>query len=102
MSLIVNIIVLAFVGLIVGALARLALPGRDPMTLLQTMLVGIAGSLIAGLLVRVLFHASGAGILLSVLTTTGLVYAIRRSRGGTLTRPAGRDRVGGGSRRRGR
>ena len=31
-------------------MARLALPGKDPMTIGQTMLVGIAGSLIAGLI----------------------------------------------------
>jgi uncharacterized membrane protein YeaQ/YmgE (transglycosylase-associated protein family) len=49
MNLIVYLIVLAISGLIVGALARLALPGRDPMSLLQTMLIGIAGSFAAGL-----------------------------------------------------
>ena len=38
------LIALAIGGLIVGAFARLALPGKDPMTLLQTMLVGIGGS----------------------------------------------------------
>ena len=99
MSLIVYLLILALSGLFVGALARLALPGRDPMTLLQTMLVGIAGSLLAGILVRVLFHAEGAGILLSVLVTTGIVYVIRRSRGGTLTRPADQPGLGGGRRR---
>jgi uncharacterized membrane protein YeaQ/YmgE (transglycosylase-associated protein family) len=101
LSLIAYIIVLAITGLFVGALARLALPGPDPLTLLQTMLVGIAGSLLAGILVRVLFDESGAGILLSVLVTTGIVYAIRRSRGGTLTRPADARRLGGDPRRRG-
>ena len=49
MSFIVYLIVLAAVGLVVGALARLALPGKDPMSVGQTMLVGIAGSLIGGL-----------------------------------------------------
>ncbi len=44
------LISLAFWGLIIGAFARLALPGRDPMSLLQTMLVGIAGSFIGGVL----------------------------------------------------
>jgi uncharacterized membrane protein YeaQ/YmgE (transglycosylase-associated protein family) len=99
MSLIAYLLVLALTGLLVGALARLALPGRDPLTLGQTMLVGIAGTFLAGLLVRLLFHADGAGILLSVLVTTGIVYAIRRSRGGTLTRPADAGRLGGGGRR---
>lgn len=98
MSLIGYLVILAITGLFVGALARLALPGRDPMTLLQTMLVGVAGSLLAGILVRVLFHEDRVGILLSVLVTTGIVYGIRRSRGGTLTRPGEPRGVGGGRR----
>ena len=90
MSLIAYIIALAFTGLIVGALARLALPGRDPMSILQTILVGIAGSFAAGLLYALLFHRNGGGIILSVLFSTAIVYAIRRSRGGSLSRPAPR------------
>ena len=90
---------LALTGLIVGALARLALPGRDPMTIPQTMLVGIAGSLLAGLIGVAIFGRTGAPFILSVLVTTGLVYGVRRSRGGTLTSPArgaGHGRVGRG------
>ena len=98
MSLIGYIIALAFTGLIVGALARLALPGRDPMSIFQTMLVGVAGSFAAGLLYAVLFHRNGGGILLSVLFSTAIVYAIRRSRGGSLTRPAPREGVFGSRR----
>ena len=79
---------LAIFGLIVGALARLALPGRDPMTVPQTMLIGIAGSLIAGLLVRLITGGRyGAGFLAAFTVTFGLVYLVRRSRGGSLTRP---------------
>ena len=101
MSLIGYIISLAVVGLIVGALARLALPGRDPMSLLQTMLVGIAGSFLAGLVYAVLFNRNGGGIVLAVLFATGIVYLIRRSRGGTLTRPAGHGAVDAGHRNAG-
>jgi hypothetical protein len=53
----------------------------------MTALVGIAGSFLAGLVWAVLFHRNGGGILLSVLFSTGIVYLIRRSRGGSLTRP---------------
>ena len=88
MNFLVLIIVLALTGLIVGALARLALPGKDPMTLPHTALIGIAGSLIAGIAVRLVTGgAAGASILVSVLVTTGLVYLVRRRRGGTLTDP---------------
>lgn len=92
MSIIAFIIIVAFEGLLLGALARLALPGRDPMSIGQTMLVGIGGSLIAGLLAKLLFGAA-AGFFLAFVVTFGIVYAIRRSRGGTLTRPAPRDRL---------
>ena len=88
------LIILAFSGLIVGALARLALPGRDPMGIFATMLVGIAGSLAAGIVYAALFHRNGGGILLAVLFSTAIVYFIRRSRGGSLSRPAPRDGIG--------
>ena len=83
------IITLAVWGLIVGAFARLALPGRDPMSLWETMLVGIAGSLIAGIIVFVITGGRyyGAGWLFSLVCATGIVYFIRRSRGGGLTDP---------------
>lgn len=81
MSTIAFIISLLFTGLIVGALGRLLLPGRDPMTIPQTILIGIAGSFIAGLITAALFGRSGAGILLSVIVTAGLVYLVRRTRG---------------------
>jgi uncharacterized membrane protein YeaQ/YmgE (transglycosylase-associated protein family) len=86
-SLIVYLIVVAISGLIVGGLARLALPGPDPMSLFQTMLVGIAGSIGAGLLWWLISGRNGGGIVLSVLVATFIVYLIRRSRGGSLTRP---------------
>jgi uncharacterized membrane protein YeaQ/YmgE (transglycosylase-associated protein family) len=99
--LIAYIIALAIGGLFVGALARLALPGRDPMSLLQTMLVGIAGSFLAGLVYALVFHRNGGGIVLSVLFATGIVYLIRRSRGGSLTRPAGNGSLEAGRRNAG-
>ena len=49
MGLLVYLIVLAISGLIVGALARLALPGPDPMSIWMTILIGLAGSFIGGL-----------------------------------------------------
>jgi uncharacterized membrane protein YeaQ/YmgE (transglycosylase-associated protein family) len=88
MSVITYLILLALTGLIVGALARLALPGRDPMSIGQTILIGIAGSLLAGLVAWGIFgDRNGGGILLSVVFAAGIVYLIRRSRGGSLTSP---------------
>lgn len=88
----IYLIALAIGGLITGALARLALPGKDPMSLLQTMLVGIGGSFIAGLIFYVASggRARGAGFLAAFTCSAAIVYVIRRRRGGDLTHP-GRD-----------
>ncbi len=81
MNLILYLIVVALTGLFVGALARLLLPGRDPMTITQTMLVGIAGSLAAGLLALLVFDDKrGGGLLLSLVFSVAIVYLIRRVR----------------------
>ena len=92
MDFIVYLVILAIWGLFVGAFARLALPGRDPLSLFQTMAVGLAGSFIAGIIVWVVTDgAHGAGFLASLAVSVVIVYFIRRSRGGSLTDP-GSDR----------
>ena len=78
-------------GLIVGALARLALPGPDPMGIGMTILIGLAGSFIGGLVMYAITGTNGAGIVVSVAAATLIVYLIRRSRGRQHHRPgAGR------------
>jgi uncharacterized membrane protein YeaQ/YmgE (transglycosylase-associated protein family) len=88
MDTILYIILLAVTGLFVGALGRLALPGRDPMSLLQTMLVGLGATFIVGLLTMALFGAEGGSLILSVLVAMGIVWLIRRSRERSATGPA--------------
>jgi uncharacterized membrane protein YeaQ/YmgE (transglycosylase-associated protein family) len=91
MSFIVFLILTFFWGLIVGAFARLALPGPDPMSLFQTALLGIAGSLVAGIVVWVLSGGRwGAGFLASLVFSVLILYFVRRSRGGGLTDPGRR------------
>ena len=68
---------LVLTGLIVGALGRLAVPGPNPMSMGQTILVGIAGSFVGGLIGRVIFGRPG-GIILAVLCTAGIVYFMQR------------------------
>ena len=75
------IFLLAVSGLFIGALARLLLPGRDPMSILETMLVGVTGSLIAGLIAYYAFdRAEGPGFILALLCTLVLVFAVRKFR----------------------
>ena len=50
------IISLIVIGLIAGALARLLVPGRDSLSVGQTILLGIVGSFIGGFLGYLIFH----------------------------------------------
>jgi uncharacterized membrane protein YeaQ/YmgE (transglycosylase-associated protein family) len=57
-----TIIVAIVVGLIAGALARLVVPGRDDMSIVATIVLGLVGSFIGGFLGYVLFkHDAPAG-----------------------------------------
>ncbi|HEY3211417.1 MAG TPA: GlsB/YeaQ/YmgE family stress response membrane protein [Actinomycetota bacterium] len=55
-----NIIWWLIIGLIAGAVARLLVPGRDPMGVLGTLALGLVGSLIGGFLGYLLAGAEGA------------------------------------------
>lgn len=81
MDVILFIIGLLLTGLIVGALGRLLLPGRDPMSIMQTIALGIAASLVAGLIGYYAFDKEeGPGFLFSVICAVALVYAVRKLR----------------------
>ena len=86
MSFLVYLLALLLTGLVVGALARFALPGKDPLTIPQTIAVGIGGSLLAGIAAKLLVGRA-AGFLLCLIFAAVIVYFIRRSRGGGLTDP---------------
>ena len=67
-------------GLIVGALAKLVMPGRDPGGIIVTMLLGIAGALLGGFLGRAMgFYGPGeaAGWLMSFLGAVVLLMLYR-------------------------
>jgi uncharacterized membrane protein YeaQ/YmgE (transglycosylase-associated protein family) len=63
-----SLVWLAFTGLIIGALGRLVLPGRQEIGLLATALVGIGASLLGGILA----HAFGVGWLIQFLVAVVL------------------------------
>ena len=50
----------------------------------------IAGSLISGLIVRLAFHRVGGSFLIALVVSTGIVWLIRRSRGGRVGSPPAR------------
>jgi uncharacterized membrane protein YeaQ/YmgE (transglycosylase-associated protein family) len=89
MGLLAYLIILFLSGLIVGAFARLALPGPDPMSIPQTIMLGVAGNLIAGVIVWLVWGHGVPGIVLSVACSTAILYFIRRSHGGGLAKPRG-------------
>ena len=88
------IIVLLIVGFIVGAIARLLMPGRDPIGVFGTIVLGIIGSIVSGFLQNLIqyhklsvhsFHPVGligsiigAWVLLLLLRLTGLEPGRRR------------------------
>jgi uncharacterized membrane protein YeaQ/YmgE (transglycosylase-associated protein family) len=64
-------------GFIVGGLARLALPGPDPMPWYATLGLGLGGSLIGGVIARLLIGTAG-GLIFAVLGAVLLLYLYRR------------------------
>jgi uncharacterized membrane protein YeaQ/YmgE (transglycosylase-associated protein family) len=76
-GILVLILLLAVSGLVVGALARLALPGPDPMGILATIGLGLAGSFVGGL-IAYLFMGRSGGIIFSILGAILLLYLYRR------------------------
>jgi uncharacterized membrane protein YeaQ/YmgE (transglycosylase-associated protein family) len=64
-------------GFVVGALARLALPGPDPMPWYATLGLGLAGSLVGGIIAQLLLGTAG-GLVFAVLGAILLLYLYRR------------------------
>jgi uncharacterized membrane protein YeaQ/YmgE (transglycosylase-associated protein family) len=88
------IIILLIVGFIVGGIARLLMPGRDPIGVFGTIVLGVVGSFIGGFLQNLIqYHTAsvhsfhpvgligsiiGAWVLLLLLRLTGLEGRRRR------------------------
>ena len=83
------------VGLVVGALAKLIMPEHDPGGIIVTMLLGIAGSFLGGLIGRAVgMYQPGqsAGFFMSIIGAIILLAIYRlivgRTGGGSLRRAA--------------
>lgn len=79
-----NIIGWTLFGLVVGAVAKFFLPGRVPMGCLATIVLGVAGSLVGGLVCLLLFGGSSdsfepAGFVGAVLGGIVVLLILRRS-----------------------
>ena len=77
-----NILSWIIVGLIAGALARLIMPGRDPMGIIATILLGIVGSIVGGLVSWAIWGSDTrgfqpAGLLLSILGAIVVLWIYR-------------------------
>jgi len=76
------VIVLIVMGLLIGLLARMLVPGEDPMSMWETLGIGVVGTLVSGFIGRALFGADGrfGSWLLALIVTIGLVLLVRQMR----------------------
>jgi uncharacterized membrane protein YeaQ/YmgE (transglycosylase-associated protein family) len=80
----------ALIGLIVGAIAKLIMPGKDPGGIFITMAIGIAGSIGAtflGQLIGWYKQGQSAGFIMSVLGAVLIlwIYRLIKSKAGTAS-----------------
>ncbi len=90
---IMDILGLVVVGLIIGALERLLKPGRQPISIVMTMVLGVVGALIGGFIASLLgtgdiFELNILGFILAVVAAVILVglYAGTAGRGSRAVR----------------
>lgn len=75
-----DLLVWALFGLVVGALAKLIMPGNDPGGIIVTILIGVVGSLVGGFIGRVLgLYAPGqaGGFVMSIIGALVLLFLYR-------------------------
>jgi uncharacterized membrane protein YeaQ/YmgE (transglycosylase-associated protein family) len=71
-------------GLVVGAVARLILPGKQHLSLIATLLIGVAGSVVGGVIANLLgtgsiWELNILGSIVAIITAVVLIVAIDRT-----------------------
>lgn len=74
-----EIIVFILVGLIVGALARFLLPGRDPIGILGTIVLGVVGAIVGGYIWTALFGENAGVAWIGSVLAAMLLLALYRN-----------------------
>ncbi|MGH2753237.1 MAG: GlsB/YeaQ/YmgE family stress response membrane protein [Actinomycetota bacterium] len=81
-----ELLVFLLVGLVVGIIARALMPGRDPIGILGTILVGCVGAVIGGYLWAAVFgETEGIEWIGSILMAVGLLWIYRKMMEGRST-----------------
>ncbi len=79
LGIVIFLVILAVVGLVIGALARLALPGRDDMSIWKTMAYGVGGAFLGGLAGRLLGVTNAIlDYAIAVAVAAGLIWFFTR------------------------
>jgi uncharacterized membrane protein YeaQ/YmgE (transglycosylase-associated protein family) len=71
-------------GLVVGAVARLILPGKQHLSLIATLLIGVAGSVVGGVIANLLgtgsiWELNILGSIVAIITAVVLIGAVDRT-----------------------
>ncbi|CAN5505224.1 hypothetical protein BH24ACT4_BH24ACT4_15780 [soil metagenome] len=77
-------------GLVVGAVARLVIPGRQKMSIWMTLLLGLAGSVIGGLIANALgtgdiFELNVLGAIVAIISAVLLIVVVERATASSRT-----------------
>ncbi len=88
-----DILIYIVVGLVVGLVARLLLPGRDPIGIVATIVLGVVGALIGGWLFGAIFEETeGVDWIGAILVAMLLLWLYRQFAGGRTARTTTTDR----------
>jgi uncharacterized membrane protein YeaQ/YmgE (transglycosylase-associated protein family) len=78
-GIVIFLVILAVVGLVIGALARLALPGRDDMSIWRTITYGVGGAFLGGIVGRLLGVSNAIlDYAIAVAVAAGLIWFFTR------------------------